>query len=943
MRLFELNIFFNFENLMLLRKIQTLFYLTLLLLQTTIFATNELSINGSGVGSSIPGYIDNSVIVIEPHGGYFEQSLYLQYSDHGEFNSSEQLEVVHRFELPKESVVNDMWLWIGDSVMQAIMLDTWTARAIYDSIVTNKRDPAFLTKKKDQYEFHVYPLFSGEYRKVKINMITPTKWLGQDATAELPYKMLNANNASSKPVDILFRQKIGIWGTPEIVEKPEIEFVHIKDTLDYQYFLAKIDDISSLGSLNIQYSTSFENGYFYTGLEDKSDTSYFQLGLLPKDLFNLEADSTAKNVLVGIDLSGSFNKNLNKLLPEIENVLNSAISGKDSLNIIISGANQINFLKDNLSQYSEDSLKSILVEFQNSYFADSISTNFKPVVLFSDYDAYAGWGFPDIDNFALVQKFGSILQAKNSFNSADIICAYRYGFDDPITESDFNQLVTPIDSFFVNGGRFLAYFDQNRNVDKGNELIATHYINGLKSKWYSSTATTLYRNDDGNFGKYFPEEIDHNFVWTLEYDDPDVKIELMNSDGDPVIISKVIKNRGLLVVTAIWQIKDDDAMKTQFNPALLGLNSISKNLLLPKLLTAIKNESSSNNYDKCLLFSNSDSLIFTNDAVVSTDEYLSDFDSPPIFHTINLLNGEELALPSVSDNLKTYYGSGFLLQVLSDSTNGLHFERYNSEWDFIASSLSYSSLPLMENFKITSIADDGAAEVHKIIEVNPIKNDPNKPMFFIGSTSGKNKLNFSIEATYNGVVEPKSSEVEFLFNHDSTKYEKIIPSLLANERLNEMFTTEPIDTAGIVSLSIQYNLLTDYTALLALEPNDSLHFMEEPNDESELTDIKLLDEEANNDSTFIEVYPNPFNNQASISFNMAERSLVNISIYNILGQKIIDLVKSEYIEGYRNYIWSGTNSNGVTSSSGIYFVILHYKEISSNSKNMISKKILYLK
>ncbi|NOX66767.1 MAG: T9SS type A sorting domain-containing protein, partial [Chlorobi bacterium] len=508
---------------------------------------------------------------------------------------------------------------------------------------------------------------------------------------------------------------------------------------------------------------------------------------------------------------------------------------------------------------------------------------------------------------------------------------------------DFQQLVTPIDSFFVNGGRFLTYFDQNRNVDRGNELIATHYINGLQAQYYSATATTLYRNVDGNIGKYFPEEIDHNFVWTLQYDDPDVKVELMNSDGNPVIISKVIKNRGLLVVSAIWQIKDDDAMKTQFNPALLGLNAISKNLLLPQLLNAIKTESNSNKFDKCILFSNSDSLIFINDAVISVNSYLSDFNSPPIFHTINLLDGEELSLPFVSENLKTYYGSGYLLQLLSDSTYGLHFERYNSEWDFIASSLSYSSLPLLENFSITSTADDGAAEVYKIIEVNPIKNDPNKPMFFIGSTSGKSKLNFSINATYNGIDNPKTSDVEFLFNHDSTKYETIIPSLLANEKLKEMFTTEPIDTAGIVALSIKYNLLTDYTALLALEPDSSIHFMKDPFDEGDLTDVDMIDEQTNYDSTFIEIYPNPFNNQASIAFNMAEKSLVDISIYNILGQKIIDLVKSEYVEGYRKYIWNGVNSSGAVTSSGIYFVILHYQEIDSNTKNMISKKILYLK
>ncbi|NOX64361.1 MAG: hypothetical protein GXO85_00855, partial [Chlorobi bacterium] len=447
------------------RILLQLLVISLLLLQTSIFATNELAINGSGVGSSIPGYIDNAVIVVEPHGGYFEQSLYLRYSDHGEFNSDEQLEIIHRFELPKESVINDMWLWIGDSVMQAIMFDTWTARAIYDSIVTNKRDPAFLTKKLDQYEFHVYPLLSGEYRKVKINMITPTKWLGDNATAELPYKMLNANNASIKPVDILFRQKAGIWGTPQIVELPEIEFVHLKDTLGYQYFLAKIDDITPLGSLNLQYSTNFEDGYFYTGLEDKSDTSYFQLGILPKDLFDLKTDSTSKNILVGIDLSGAFNKNLDIILPEIENVLNSAVNEKDSLKIVISGANQVKFLNDNLIQYSQDSLINIIDRFKNSSFADSIQENSKPVLIFADYDASAGWGFPDINNFALVQQFGNIMQAKNSFNSADIICAYRHGYDDPFTESDFQQLVTPIDSFFVNGGRFVTYFDQNRNVE----------------------------------------------------------------------------------------------------------------------------------------------------------------------------------------------------------------------------------------------------------------------------------------------------------------------------------------------------------------------------------------------------------------------------------------------------------------------------------------------
>ncbi len=186
------------------RSIVILFFL---LFYSQLTATNELSVLTDSWGSSKPGYIDRAVLVVEPHGGYFEQSLYLEYSDHFVFHGASNVEIVHRFELPEGSVINDMWLWIGDSVMQAIILDTWTATSIYDSIVVNKRDPALLKEKGNQYELHVYPLKSGSFRKVKINMITPVKWVGENALAELPFRMLNSDNNTVKPLEVLFRQK----------------------------------------------------------------------------------------------------------------------------------------------------------------------------------------------------------------------------------------------------------------------------------------------------------------------------------------------------------------------------------------------------------------------------------------------------------------------------------------------------------------------------------------------------------------------------------------------------------------------------------------------------------------------------------------------------------------------------------------------------------------
>ena len=159
------------------------------------YAINVLTVQDPNVYGSKPGYIDQATLIVEPHGAYVEQSLYIDYSDHDQYSPDKILEIAHRFELPQGSVINDLWLWIGDSVMKAIMKDTWTARAIYDSIVSIKRDPAFLSKKGNQYELHVYPLPAGSYRKIKLNFITPTSWLGETGTAILPFRFLSANNA----------------------------------------------------------------------------------------------------------------------------------------------------------------------------------------------------------------------------------------------------------------------------------------------------------------------------------------------------------------------------------------------------------------------------------------------------------------------------------------------------------------------------------------------------------------------------------------------------------------------------------------------------------------------------------------------------------------------------------------------------------------------------
>jgi hypothetical protein len=66
-------------------------------------------------------------------------------------------------------------------------------------------------------------------------------------------------------------------------------------------------------------------------------------------------------------------------------------------------------------------------------------------------------------------------------------------------------------------------------------------------------------------------------------------------------------------------------------------------------------------------------------------------------------------------------------------------------------------------------------------------------------------------------------------------------------------------------------------------------------------------------------YPNPFNGFTIIPYFLPEAMSFNISVYDLLGQKILTLVDSEKKEGNYNVVWNTNNSN---LNSGVYFVVL---------------------
>jgi len=85
-------------------------------------------------------------------------------------------------------------------------------------------------------------------------------------------------------------------------------------------------------------------------------------------------------------------------------------------------------------------------------------------------------------------------------------------------------------------------------------------------------------------------------------------------------------------------------------------------------------------------------------------------------------------------------------------------------------------------------------------------------------------------------------------------------------------------------------------------------------------------------------YPNPFNPSTTFSFSIPNDKKVNLSIYNIKGQKVRSIANDEFDKGFHRLIWDGKNTFGKEVSSGVYM----YK-LDVGGKTKAVKKCLMLK
>ncbi len=82
-------------------------------------------------------------------------------------------------------------------------------------------------------------------------------------------------------------------------------------------------------------------------------------------------------------------------------------------------------------------------------------------------------------------------------------------------------------------------------------------------------------------------------------------------------------------------------------------------------------------------------------------------------------------------------------------------------------------------------------------------------------------------------------------------------------------------------------------------------------------------------------YPNPFNPETTINFNMSKAGKANVAVYNLKGQLVRTILNDNVVAGNQSVTWNGTDAQNNSVASGVYFF-----RVQTNNQTITKKMVL---
>jgi hypothetical protein len=84
-------------------------------------------------------------------------------------------------------------------------------------------------------------------------------------------------------------------------------------------------------------------------------------------------------------------------------------------------------------------------------------------------------------------------------------------------------------------------------------------------------------------------------------------------------------------------------------------------------------------------------------------------------------------------------------------------------------------------------------------------------------------------------------------------------------------------------------------------------------------------------------YPNPFNPETTIGYQLPTVAQVRLEVYDVLGQKVRTLVQQVEPAGYHTAVWDGRDDGGNALAGGVYLYRLQADEFSQVRRLLLMK------
>ena len=361
-----------------------------------------------------------------------------------------------------------------------------------------------------------------------------------------------------------------------------------------------------------------------------------------------------------------------------------------------------------------------------------------------------------------------------------------------------------------------------------------------------------------------------------------------------------------------------------------GINELVSNYSnLPSILSeGIEFIDSNSNNEEILIIANSDNLGQYNLANDLYSDLQSLSDTLPVIHIIDFMNSN---YSYYNQGGRYYYGNEYLYTILSKRTGGNYFG-FSSDFSLSTkfSRIFQSFGGLINSFDLYTYLSNGFCYSRYNLNNTGNLTYLNKPVISIGKYYGSGTFNIQASGLYNSETFTIETTVEEGNIKDCDSIAErawtgnYIEFLESNTQTNDIITE-------IIDLSLEYRVLSLYTAFLALDPNVEIDSVDEDQSEEEdqSDNWATVDNNINSDlkSINIEAYPNPFTESITFNIDLPELNdigKITINIYNLYGQVVKSFTIEEYYTDSKiEIVWDGTTNSGELVNKGIYFMVVN--------------------